>query len=236
MAAALANHSPGPLVVVLAHGDDIDIFCDDLALFSEVEPERFPPWKADSRDQVLVDESFGQRLKLLKRLTGPDPPRVVVTSIQALQQPVPRRASVERQTRRIAVGGEVDVRRLLEWLVENGFHATSAVELARRILAAGRPARFLRPIGRNRRGSSFFGDEVESIRRFEVTTQRSLAALELIDVTALAASDDDREHFAGYLPAGSGSLCSRRRTWRKRGGTFSSGSSGPQDGTASDRR
>ena len=49
----------------------------------------------------------------------------------------------------------------------------------------------------------FFGDEVESLRHFEVATQRSLSSLEAIDVTALVPSDDDREHFADFLPEGS---------------------------------
>ena len=48
-----------------------------------------------------------------------------------------------------------------------------------------------------------FGDEVESIRRFEVATQRSLESLDSIDITLLAPDAADREHFAGYLPEGS---------------------------------
>src|SRR5438552_18980328 len=45
VAAALAPHVPGPLVVVCPRTDDLDDFCDDLALFSPVKPERFPAWE-----------------------------------------------------------------------------------------------------------------------------------------------------------------------------------------------
>jgi transcription-repair coupling factor (superfamily II helicase) len=203
VAASLAQHAPGPLVVVLAHGDDIDTFCDELALFSPATPEPFPPWESSSRERVLVDESFGQRIKLLKRLGEADPPRVVVTSIQALQQTVPARTTMARQTRRLARGVEVDVEAWLAWLVENGFHATSAVELPGEFSNRGGILDIFAPDWQQPVRVEFFGDEVESIRRFEVATQRSLATLESVEVTALDPSNNDREHFTGYLPAGS---------------------------------
>ena len=39
----LAGAAPGPLVVVWPHVDDVDDFCDDLALFSDVRPNGFRP-------------------------------------------------------------------------------------------------------------------------------------------------------------------------------------------------
>ena len=89
---------------------------------------------------------------------------------------------------------------LLTWLVENGFHATSAVELPGEFSSRGGILDIFAPDWHEPVRIEFFGDEVESLRRFEVATQRSLGSLETVDVTALAPSDDDREHFAGYLP------------------------------------
>ena len=48
----------------------------------------------------------------------------------------------------------------------------------------------------------FFGDEVESIRRFEVASQRSLASLDAVDVTILDRTAIDHEHFTAYVPQG----------------------------------
>src|SRR6478752_6322563 len=50
----------------------------------------------------------------------------------------------------------------------------------------------------------FFGDTVESIRRFEVSRQRSLETLEEIDITALGQPDlwsrlDGGDHFSSFL-------------------------------------
>jgi transcription-repair coupling factor (superfamily II helicase) len=47
-----------------------------------------------------------------------------------------------------------------------------------------------------------FGDEVESIRRFDVGSQRSLETLESTTITMLEPTASDRAHFTCYLPLG----------------------------------
>src|SRR3954447_5167161 len=129
VAASLARRAPGPLVVVWPHMDDLDDFCDDLALFTDLTPERFPAWERELRETVVYDEVFGERLRLLKLLSAPDPPKLVVTSIQSLLQGVPSRDRLAGQTRRIRRGDTLDVEELLNWLVRNNFQNTTAVEL-----------------------------------------------------------------------------------------------------------
>jgi transcription-repair coupling factor (superfamily II helicase) len=203
VAASLARHAPGPLVVVWPHMDDLDDFCDDLALFSDVTPERFPAWEREQRDTVVFDEIYGERLRLLKLLSSDDPPKLVVTSIQSLLQGVPGREKLARQTRAIRRGETLDINELLAWLVKNNFHNTSAVELPGEFSPRGGILDIFAPDWYDPVRIEFFGDEVESIRRFEVATQRSLASLESIDVTVLARGEDDHEHFANYLPTDS---------------------------------
>jgi transcription-repair coupling factor (superfamily II helicase) len=201
VAASLVRHAPGPLVVVWPHMDDLDDFCDDLALFTAVQPERFPPWERESPEVIAYDETYGERLRLLKLLCGPRPPQLVVTSIQSLLQPVPSREKLARHTRRLRRGDTLDVSELLAWLVQHGFHGTSAVELPGEFSPRGGILDVFAPDWYDPVRIEFFGDEVESIRRFEVATQRSLATLDEIEITILPRAEDDREHITGYLPA-----------------------------------
>ncbi len=205
IAASLVRHAPAPLVVVCAHMDDIDDFSDDLALFTNVVPEKFPAWEREARDSAggLHDEIEGERLRLLKRLGQSDAPRLIVTSIQSLLQPVPARESIARATRRIRTGEQLNVKELLEWLVQGGFQNTTAIELPGEFSPRGGILDIFAPDWFEPVRIEFFGDEVESIRRFEVSTQRSLAALEEIDITVASRDERDREHFAGFLPVGS---------------------------------
>ncbi|MEX0977545.1 MAG: transcription-repair coupling factor [Pirellulales bacterium] len=203
VAASLVCHAPAPLVVVWPHMDDIDDFCDDLALFTSVVPERFPAWEREARETVVHDEIYGERLRLLKLLGQREGSRLLVTSIQSLLQPVPDRETLKRRTRRIRRGDTLDVKQMLAWLVEGGFHNTTAVELPGEFSPRGGIVDVFAPDWYDPVRIEFFGDEVDSIRRFEVATQRSLEALEEIDITLASRGESDRAHFAGYLPEGS---------------------------------
>lgn len=201
--AALAQHSPGPLIVVCPHGDELDDFCDDLALFTRTKPDRFPAWETDPREGVVYDDIYGDRLRLLKTLRGAELPRLIVTSIASLLQPVPRRETLAQQTRVLQVGEQVDVKQLLAWLVSGGFQGTTAVELPGEFSTRGGIVDLFAPDWYDPVRIELFDDEIESIRRFEVASQRSLTTLPAIELTILQPSADDREHFCIYLPPNS---------------------------------
>jgi transcription-repair coupling factor (superfamily II helicase) len=209
VAAALARHCPGTLIVVLPHLGEVDALADDLALFTDAPVARLPAWESDSRERVLHDDIFGERTRLLKRLADDDErkanrlPAVVVTSIQALLQPVASREELAGATRRIAVGERVDTDELTHWLAERGCHGTTAVELPGEFSLRGGILDVFPPDALNPVRIELFGDEIESIRSFDAATQRSLETLAAADVTVLAANARHRTHFASYLPAGS---------------------------------
>jgi transcription-repair coupling factor (superfamily II helicase) len=200
-AAALAAHVPATLVVVCPTVEQADELIDDLALFTRIVPERFPA--SESLNGAAHDEVFGQRLHLLKLLGSPDSPKLVVAGIQSLLQPSPGRETLERQTRRLRVGGAMPVEELTRWLVENGLVGTPAVELPGEFSIRGGIVDIFAPDWDWPVRVEFFGDEIESIRRFEISSQRSLEPLEAIDVTIVGQSSLDRAHLSDYLPAGS---------------------------------
>ena len=77
-------------MIVLAHVGDVDDFRDDVAAFAGITPEVFPAWEKLPRELDATDEVFGKRLRVLNRLAGPLPPRLVVAPFQAMLQPVPK--------------------------------------------------------------------------------------------------------------------------------------------------
>jgi transcription-repair coupling factor (superfamily II helicase) len=89
VAAELGRHCPQTLTVVLPHAADVDSLVDDLALFTDAEVEAFPATEADAGDRIVQDENFGGRQRLIKRLATGQAPKIVVTSIQSLLQPLP---------------------------------------------------------------------------------------------------------------------------------------------------
>ena len=203
-----------PLVVVFPNANGVDDFCDDLAVFCEISADVFAAMSAEPGRGVLQDEAEGDRLRLLKHLasatTGPtaEPgadtaPPLIVTTIQALLQPVPTRDTVSASTRLFRVGDTLDLDSILAWLAQNGFHNTSAVELPFEFSIRGGildvfAADWTQPVR-----VELFGDEISSLRHFDVPTQRSSITLQAIDITVSTSAATTRDHFCSYLPAGS---------------------------------
>jgi transcription-repair coupling factor (superfamily II helicase) len=198
----------GTLAVVLPHAAEAEAFVDDFSLFSD-EPALLLPAVEDlgAEEPSPDDPVEAERLGLVKRLALPesDPPRLVVTSIQAILAPLVDPRALQAGTRRLAVGGTVNPEELAEWLAARGWQAADAIDapgsFARRggivdLFAADwdRPVRM-----------ELYGDEIESLRTFDTVTQRSVAELEAIDLTALAAAAGATRHthLADLLPPGS---------------------------------
>ncbi len=217
--ACSCQEQPGTLVIVLPHAGDIDDFCDDLNLFTDLTALQLPAWESDAGERVLHDEIYGQRLRVLKQFKqltaaparGYDPttnppvtaPSILVTAIQSLMQPVPSRDALDEATRQIAVGDSVDLDELTKWLAERGCHSTTAVELPGEFSLRGGILDIFPPDALDPVRIELFGDQVESIRPFDVASQRSSATRKSVDLTLLKPTSADRTHIASYLPASS---------------------------------
>src|SRR6185295_1856183 len=195
------------VVAVLPTQREADEFTADLELFTPQRPLLYPAWERDPDEQVVQEESFGERLRTIKRLLAKSRDgqgtQLLVTSIQALLQPSTERATIETGTRRLAVGERVEVEPLLRWLTERGFHHTTAVELPGEFCHRGGILDIFAPDWYQPIRIELFDDEIESIRRFDVSSQRSLEKLTEANVTVLAAATSDRGHLADYLPSNS---------------------------------
>ncbi|MBA61913.1 MAG: transcription-repair coupling factor [Planctomycetaceae bacterium] len=195
-------------LIVLPRGKQIDDFCDDLRLFTEQEVFAFPVLESgSSRESYGNDDQHGERIRILKRLLEYDQREVkpcsIVTSIQALLQPVPTRESLVAATRSLQVGDVLELASLQTWLVENGFHATSAVELPGEFSRRGGILDIYAPEWEQPARLEFWDQELESIRRFDVRTQRSIESLTRIELTSIQSYYRGEDHLANYLPQGS---------------------------------
>ena len=201
LAAALAAHQPPGLVVVCPQAEDVDRCADDMALFQGGDVVRFPAWESEPGERMIHDDIFGDRLRTLKTLlqTAGEAP-LVVTSIQSLLQPVPSRQALEAGSRLLTVGATLDLDAFLRWLLEQHFHQTNAVELPGEFSRRGGLLDLFAPDWERPVRVELFGDEIVSLRRFEISTQRSLAKLDQVEVTVLDPAVRADGHLADYLP------------------------------------
>ncbi len=202
-----------PLVVVLPRMHDVDEFADDAYHFLGEVPAIFPAWESWPPDGSATDAVGGARLRVLRALASDKPPRVIVTSGPALMQPVPGRDEIAASSRTLRVGSDVDVEELLRWLIERGFERVPAVELPGEVSVHGGIVDIFPTDSEDPLRLEFFGDELESLRRFDVESQCTIETLSDVNVTALSQGSgvkdqesEDREHgtlLSEHLPAGS---------------------------------
>jgi len=205
-AAALAQVAARPTLVVIAHPGDIDTWTDDIETFAAARPIIVPDREDDPGLRLKVIKSL---LASVGRVIDPSPPEqstppsstLLLTTMRAMMQPVPSPAALAQQSRELVRDEEVRLDELAAWLVEGGYTRTEVVELPGEFSRRGGildvfPADADYPVR-----VEFFGDVIESIRRFAPETQRSQEPVERTSVTALRREGaTDNAHFVTYLP------------------------------------
>ncbi|MEK6676133.1 MAG: transcription-repair coupling factor [Planctomycetota bacterium] len=128
------------------------------------------------------------------------PSLVIVVPVQALMQPVPTKESLAQSTLHLRSGGlakdqKVGNRRqssvidspdaLLSWAMERGFERLDMVESPGDVARRGDIVDLFVPGEVNPYRIQFGFDQIESIRRIDIGTQRSLETLPDVSVTAM---------------------------------------------------
>jgi len=205
--AAVVLEHDAPLLVVLPRISDVEDFAADLASLLPNPPVVFPAWESLPKERTVKDAVFGARLRVLQQLESPAPPRVIVTSFPALLQPVPARADRKSGTRTLKLGEEVQSEELFRWLVDRGFERVSAIERPGEFCVHGGIIDLFPPDAIDPIRMELFGEEIESLRYFSVETQRKVADLKEVQVTAVAPAEtgepsrNEEESFLDSLPS-----------------------------------
>jgi len=176
-AAALSGSCAGTLLVVLPRIRDVDEYAADLAGFVDDVPLIFPAWETLPDEHTVADAVFGGRLRILRALHEEDAPTVVVTSLPALLQPVPSAEERQAGSQSLKVGDELDTEEFIRRLINRGFDRVTAIELPGEFSLHGGILDIYPPDALDPYRIELFGDEIESIRTFDVETQRKVEEL-----------------------------------------------------------
>ncbi len=163
------------LAIVTAGDAAIADFENALRLF-HTEPGRVAVFPAPSLSPYQdVGPSLGvvrEEVRALGMLVD-ESSEILVIPARALFQRLPRPEDFRSRIVTIAEGGEVDMRDLLQRLVENGFARTDLVGEAGELAFRGGILDLFPPNTPHPIRVELFGDTVDSLRWFDVETQRS---------------------------------------------------------------
>ncbi len=208
--AAWSRLAARPLVVVVPHLAEAETVAGELGELVGLPIEVFPPGSEDSEGnefESLVHQETVQRLHVLSLLTKCKPesdsavPPIVVTTLPSLQQHVPSPSSLERGKRLLEVGGTIDLAGLRTWLTDAGYHATGSVQLPGEFAVRGGILDIYPPDEPLPIRIELFDDLIESLRTFDIVSQRSTQNLQAVRLLAAKGSIKQDGCLTDYLPS-----------------------------------
>jgi transcription-repair coupling factor (superfamily II helicase) len=231
LAAEAARRRNG-LVVFLAADDlraqaaleALRFFAPDLPVLS------FPAWDCLPYDRVSPKPDIESRrlatLSALARHNKDSGPCVVVTTVNAMVQRVPPRASIADATFFARVGNAIEHDTLVNFLVKNGYARAGTVREPGDFALRGGIVDLWPPGAEEPLRLDFFGASLEAIRKFDAETQLSndhIKEIELLPASEAPLDPESISRFrAGYVatfgPAGDDPLYESVSAGRKHPG------------------
>jgi transcription-repair coupling factor (superfamily II helicase) len=176
--AAAGKTGAGRAVFVAPDEAAMRALADAATYFApELEVLSFPAWDCLPYDRSSPSlRSTSERLATLHALQRKaDKPQLLVTTVNAATQRTFTAFRVRQLVARLAAGERIDLERLTALLHANGYQRTDAVADAGEFAVRGGIVDLF-PSGESEGlRLDFFGDEIESVRRFDPGTQRTTA-------------------------------------------------------------
>ena len=206
---SLAEKAPqvlvSPFVFVLDDEEEAGYFYHDLTRLLGDEQVLFFP-SSYKRAIKFGQRNAGQeilRTEVLSRLSSGSLPLFIVTHPQALSELVVTKQKLSEQTLSLRVGERVDIMFVQETLLSFGFNRTDYVYEPGQFAVRGSIIDVYSFSCELPYRIDFFGDEVDSIRTFEVHSQLSKErqqSISLIGQFDNLQSDNSRDSFLHFLP------------------------------------
>ena len=174
-----------------------------------------PAWDCLPYDRVSPSQNLAaRRAGALFFLTTIDrsQPYIIVTTISAVLQNVPPRSVISEAGLSAKVGEDMERERLIQYLKNNGYSRASTVVEAGEFAVRGGIVDIFPPTEKNPLRLDFFGDEIESIREFDIDSQRTTSArsqLTLAPVSEVFMTEESISHFRRNYIASFGGGVSR---------------------------
>ena len=175
--AAHGTGAGGRAVIIAADEAAMRALQDTVPVFApEVEVLSFPAWDCLPYDRASPAlRVMAERLATLEKLQGKRKgPQLLLTTANAATQRNLTPFRIRQLTRRLAEGERIERDRLVELLQANGYQRTDAVHDAGEYAVRGSIVDLF-PAGESQAlRLDFFGDEIETMRRFDPADQRSI--------------------------------------------------------------
>lgn len=183
--ANLYHKCPLPAMIVTHDLQEANAIYDDLAgLIGEENILLFPELEILPHERLVNDFSLRvQRLEVLEEVIFNPDGKLLITTIQALMRSGISISAFQKTSFKLTWGLEIDIEELAANLVTMGYERVDMIETFGQFSIRGGivdifPMTRTHPIRMD-----LFGDQIDSLREFDLITQRSLSNLQQITIT-----------------------------------------------------
>ena len=150
-------------------------------------------------ENVLPDpEIAAERLALLTEIERDSRPRIVVATRASLDQSAPKRGTMQSAVTQLTRGAAAKMEQLVEQLVGNGYERGAQVTTRGQFAVRGGIVDIYSWQAPLPFRLEFFGDQIESLREFDIDSQTSVRDLRLADLL-LGTADDQSGLVRDYV-------------------------------------
>jgi transcription-repair coupling factor (superfamily II helicase) len=199
--AAFGRSKPSRAVVIAADEAAMRALADTVPAFApEVDVVTLPAWDCLPYDRASPSlRVMAERLSTLNALEQPlKAPQLLIVTANGSVQRVLTPFRIRQLTQRIAEGDRVDREKLIQQLTDLGYQRTDTVAESGEFAVRG-SLLDLYPSGEKAAlRLDFFGDEIESVRRFDPADQRSIGkadAFTLMPASEALLDEDNIKRF-----------------------------------------
>jgi transcription-repair coupling factor (superfamily II helicase) len=186
----------GPLLIIVPHLRNAESLLEDLRFFQGEGKDAsflFPEWETLPYDEIPPHpEMVGERMRSLFSLMRGEE-IVVVSSIKALMQKVLSPSELKESFSSLSAGGEVHREQIVHFLQEAGYSPARIVEEVGDFSLRGAIIDVYSPFYEEPLRLDFDEDRLESIRRFDPDTQRSITQETMEQAILLPARDVSKD-------------------------------------------
>lgn len=201
---SLLTNQDRPLVVITRNSETANDLYDDLVfLLGESKVGHYPSRQILPYDfKAPVGEVMGRRIWSLSGLLDKNCP-VIICPVRAMVEPTIPISVLNANRVDIKKGEEVNIEELVAKLLNLGFRSVRLVEEVGDFARRGGLIDMFTPGSEAPVRVEFFGDEVETIRQFEVAGQRTIGHLERVQILPrreIPVTQDTLEKYLACLP------------------------------------
>ena len=196
MIRSIAEQCPRTMVAVMSNAEEAQYFYADLKQLTEHDILFFPSAR---RRKGIDDAMVIQRTEVLSRLATDDASCTVVTYPEALLESVPQKQDLQQSTRLVRTGDTMAVSALEEQLLALGFTKVDFVYEPGQFAIRGSIVDIFSFSHEDPYRLDFFGDEIDSMRTFDIETQLSDTKVSSVEIVGMDSQTSDTPANNTYL-------------------------------------